>query len=174
MVSTKAIIAASLLSVFIATGCAVASSYTEEELGLRKTELYSEKTTTGEMTSYSKVAAGESKVLPRAFENAPPMIPHDVEGMLDLTKDNNACLGCHIPGVAETVKATPTPKSHLYDMRTGKTLAEVSPARYNCTACHAPQSSNEPLVKNEFKPEYRKADGAQKTNLLDTLNEGVK
>jgi len=59
-------------------------------------------------------------------------------------------------------------------MRTGKTLAEVSSARFNCTACHAPQSNNEPLVKNEFKPEYRKADGAQKTSLLDTLNEGVK
>ena len=174
MVSTKTIIAASLLSVFIATGCAVANSYTEEELGLRKTDLYTEKTTTGEATSYSKVAAGESKVLARAFENAPPMISHDVEGMLDITKENNACLGCHVPGVAEVVKATPTPASHLYNMRTGKTLAEVSPARYNCTACHAPQSNNEPLVKNEFKPEYRQADGAQKTNLLDTLNEGVK
>ena len=174
MVSIKTIIAASLLSVFIATGCAVSSSYNEEELGLRKTEIYGEKTTTGELTSYSKVAAGESKMIPRAFENAPPMIPHDVDGMLDITKESNSCLGCHVPGVAEEIKATPTPKSHLYDMRTGKTLAEVSQARYNCTACHAPQSNNEPLVKNEFAPQYRKTDGAQRSNLLDSLNEGVK
>ena len=174
MVSTKIIIAASLLSVFIATGCAVASSYTEEELGLRKTELYSEKTTTGEVTSYSKVAAGESKVLPRAFENAPPMIPHDVEGMMEITKESNACLTCHAPGVAEAVKATVVPASHMYDLRTNKALPEVSQARYVCVSCHAPQSANEPLVQNNFKAEFRQKDGAVKTNLLDTLNEGVK
>ncbi len=174
MVSTKTIVIASLLSIFIATGCAVSSSYTEEELGLRKTDLYSEKTTTGEPTAYSTTSAGESKVMSRAFENAPPMISHDVEGMLEITKDNNMCLTCHAPEVAEAVKATPVPSSHMYDMRTGKTLAEVSQARFNCTACHAPQSNNEPLVKNEFTPQFRKADGAKRTNLLDSLNEGVK
>lgn len=174
MVSTKTLIAASLLSVFIATGCAVSSTYTEEELGLRKTDLYTEKTTVGDPTSYSKVAAGESKVIQRAFENAPPMIPHDVEGMLPITKENNSCTGCHMPEVAVAVKATPMPKSHFFDMRTQKVLSEMSSARYNCSACHAPQSANEPVVANEFKPDYRQANGAARSNLLDNLNEGVK
>lgn len=174
MVSIKTLIAASLLSVFIATGCAVSSSYTEEELGLRKTDLYSEKTTTGDMTAYSTVPAGESKVLPRAFENAPPMISHDVEGMMEITKDNNMCLTCHAPEVAVEVKATPVPASHMYDMRNNKALTQVSDTRYVCVSCHAPQSANAPLVANEFAPEFRTKNGAQKTNLLDTLNEGVK
>lgn len=174
MISTKTLIMGSLLSIVVATGCAVSQSYNEEELGLRKVDLYSEKTVVGESTSYSTVAAGESKVIQRSFENAPPMIPHDVEGMMDISKESNACVGCHLPEVAEAVKATPIPKSHFFDMRTQKVLAEMSQARYNCTACHAPQSANEPLVKNEFKPEYRKANGAQRSNLLDTLNDGVK
>ncbi len=66
----------------------------------------------------------ESKVIQRSsFENAPPLIPHDVEGMLDMTKENNACTGCHMPEVAEAVKATPIPKSHFFDMRTQKVLS---------------------------------------------------
>lgn len=174
MISTKTLIMVSLLGVMVASGCAVSQSYKEEELGLRKVDLYSEKTVVAEPTSYSTVSAGESKMIQRSFENAPPMIPHDVEGMLDMTKDSNACTGCHLPEVAEAVKATPIPKSHFFDMRTQKVLTEMSQARYNCSACHAPQSANEPLVKNEFKPEYRKTNGAARSNLIDNLNEGVR
>ena len=174
MISTKTLIMVSLLGVMVASGCAVSQSYNEEELGLRKVDLYSEKTVVGEPTSYSTVSAGESKMIQRSFENAPPMIPHDVEGMMDMTKDSNACTGCHLPDVAEAVKATPIPKSHFFDMRTQKVLTEMSQARYNCSACHAPQSANEPLVKNEFKPDYRKANGMDRSNLIDNLNEGVR
>jgi len=174
MISTKTLIMGSLFSMIVATGCAVTQSYNEEELGLRKVDLYSEKTVVGEPTSYSMVSAGESKMIQRSFENAPPMIPHDVEGMMDMTKDSNACTGCHLPEVAEAVKATPIPKSHFFDMRTQKVLTEMSQARYNCSACHAPQSANEPLVKNEFKPDYRKANGMDRSNLIDNLNEGVR
>ena len=174
MTSIKTLIMGSLLSIVVATGCAVSQSYNEEDLGLRKVDLYSEKNVVAESTSYSTVAAGESKVIQRSFENAPPLIPHDVEGMLDMTKENNACTGCHMPEVAEAVKATPIPKSHFFDMRTQKVLTEMSQARYNCSACHVPQSANEPLVQNNFKAEFRQKDGAVKTNLLDTLNEGVK
>ncbi len=174
MINRKTLLLASLLGIVVASGCAVSQSYKEEELGLRKVDLYSEKTVVAEPTSYSTAAAGESKVIQRSFENAPPMIPHDVEGLLDITKENNACTGCHLPEVAEAVKATPIPKSHFFDMRTQKVLTEMSQARYNCTACHAPQSNNEPLVKNEFKPEYRAKDGQARSNLLDKLNEGVK
>lgn len=174
MISTKTLIMGSLFSMIVATGCAVTQSYNEEELGLRKVDLYSEKTVVGEPTSYSTVSAGESKMIQRSFENAPPMISHDVEGMMDMTKDSNACTGCHLPEVAEAVKATPIPKSHFFDMRTQKVLTEMSQARYNCSACHAPQSANEPLVKNEFKPQFRKTNGAARSNLIDNLNEGVR
>jgi len=174
MINTKTLIMGSLLSIVVATGCAVTQSYNEEELGLRKVDLYSEKTVVGEPTSYSTVAAGESKVIQRSYENAPPLIPHDVEGMMDMTKESNACTSCHLPEIAEAVKATPIPKSHFFDMRTQKVLTEMSSARYNCSACHVPQSANEPLVQNNFKPDYRQESEKSRSNLIDTLNEGVR
>jgi cytochrome c-type protein NapB len=174
MFSKKTLIAAAVLTAFIVTGCAVSDTVSEESLGLRKTDLYTENTTVADQTSYGKVAAGESKVIARAFENAPPMISHDVEGMLPITTASNACLGCHDPAVAAAVNATPVPKSHLYDMRSNKTLASVSFSRYNCSQCHAPQSDNDPLVENTFQPEFRAENGMNRSNLLDSLNEGVK
>ena len=173
MFSKKTLIAAATLTALIATGCAMSSTVSEESLGLRHTDLYTEDTTVADTTSYSTVAAGESKVYERAFENAPPMISHDVEGMLPITTNNNSCLGCHDPVVAPSVGATSVPKSHMFDMRNESALATVSFARYNCTQCHAPQSDNEPLVENTFKPEFRTDDGMKRSNLLDNLNEGV-
>jgi len=173
MFSKKTLIAAATLTAILATGCAMSSSVSEESLGLRNTDLYSENTTVADQTSYSTVAAGESKVYERAFENAPPMISHDVEGMLPITMDYNSCLGCHDPAVAPSVGATAVPKSHMFDMRKQSVMATVSNARYNCSLCHAPQSDNEPLVENTFKPEFRTKDGMKKSNLLDNLNEGV-
>ncbi len=173
MFSKKTLIAAATLTALIATGCAMSSSVSEESLGLRKTDLYTENTTVPDATSYSKTAAGESKVYERAFENAPPMIPHDVEGLLPITTNNNSCLGCHDPAVAASVNATSVPKSHTFDMRNETALATVSNARYNCTQCHAPQSDNAPLVENTFTPDFRAKDGMKRSNLLDNLNEGV-
>ncbi len=174
MFSKKILIAAATFTALIATGCAVSNgSISEESLGLRKTNLYTEDNVVPDQTSYSKAAPGESKPVNRAFENAPPMIPHDVEGMLPITRDNNSCLGCHSPEVAKAVGALPVPKSHLFDMRTQTVLATVSNARFNCSQCHAPQSNLKPLVKNEFQPEFRTKNGNKRSNLLDTLNEGV-
>jgi len=173
MFSKKTLIAAAAFTALIATGCAVSNTVSEESLGLRKTDLYSEDKVVPQEASYSKAAPGESKVYERAFENAPPMIPHDVEGMLPITRESNACLGCHDPAVAPSVGATPVPKSHLYDMREHKVLATVSNARYNCSQCHASQANVKPLVKNEFQPEFRSPDEKKRSNLLDILNEGV-
>ena len=173
MFSKKTLITATALIALFVTGCAMTSSVSEESLGLRKTTLDSENTTTPDKTAYTKTAAGESKVYERAFENAPPMISHDVEGMLPITMDYNSCLGCHDPAVAESVGATAVPKSHMFDMRKQSVMATVSHARYNCSLCHAPQSNNESLVENTFTPEFRTKDGMKKSNLLDNLNEGV-
>ena len=34
--------------------------------------------------------------------------------------------------------------------REGQMLADVSPRRYFCTACHVPQADVAPLVENDF------------------------
>jgi len=90
----------------------------EEALGLRKTDLYKEEQKTqGVKTDYSRPAPGESTRFERAYVNAPPMIPHSVDGLLPITKDNNQCLGCHMPDVAKSVGAVAIPPSHFTNFR---------------------------------------------------------
>ena len=125
--------------------------------------------------NWTKSAAGESKRYDRSFENAPPLIPHDLEGLIPITADNNMCVSCHMPEVAKDVGATPIPKSHLYSIRNKKDLeGKLSDDRFNCTTCHVPQANVEAKFKNNFKPEYRDANSTSRSNLLDVLNEGVR
>lgn len=182
-------------SVLFIAGCATAQqTVSEESLGLRKVDLYSENTVVPDATNYGQQAAGTSKKFERAFQDAPPMIPHDVEGMLPITVDNNQCISCHTPGVAETLNALPYPKSHMTNFRPkhnfdGKTFEksidnmkneiaiseteQLSGARFNCSQCHAPQSKGQ-LVENTFQPEYTSKDGANKSSWQgSSLTEGL-
>ena len=125
--------------------------------------------------NWTKPAAGEAQRYERSFENAPPMIPHDLEGLIPITADNNMCVTCHMPEVAKDVGATAIPKSHLYSIRNKKDLeGKLSDDRFNCTTCHVPQANVEAKFKNNFKPEYRDANSTSRSNLLDVLNEGVR
>ena len=116
---------------------------------------------------------GEAKLLARSFENAPPLIPHNTDDLLPITFADNSCLDCHLPENAEDADATPTPASHLYDIRRDTQLTDLNPANFNCTQCHSDQANVEELVANTFEPYFRTSDGAEQSNLLDILNDGV-
>ena len=172
----------------------------DDSIGIRKDNLFSEDKVVGDETKYKTDPAGGSTKIKRAFENAPPMIPHDTEGMLPITIDNNQCTMCHDPMVAESMGATPIPKSHFTSFREAvsidskgelerdgkevvnssdlkpiiKPLDHLSNARFNCSACHAPQSDSANVPKNNFSPEFRSSDLNDKSNLMDTITEGVK
>jgi len=91
---------------------------TEEELGLRKVDLYKEdKDVVPVKTDYSRPAPGTAPKFERAYLNAPPMIPHSVDGLLPITQNNNQCLGCHMPDVAKGMGATPIPATHFTNYR---------------------------------------------------------
>jgi len=107
----------SLAAITVVSYASGGGTVSEESLGLRKTNLYTESDTTPQETKYIKKTAGSSDRFDRAYENAPPMIPHDTEGMLPIKIGNNACTGCHMPEVAPSMKATPIPKSHFTDYR---------------------------------------------------------
>ena len=147
-------------------------SLDENEIGLRSASLYSENVNLKNII-YTTPPAGESKNIDRAFENAPPMIPHDVEGMLDITRDYNACIDCHSRQNAPLMNATAVPLSHTYDTFSNKQTDNIVDARYNCNLCHTPQANVVPLIGNNFKPEFRSSDGKNKSNLLEILDEGV-
>lgn len=190
---------ATAAAIFVA-GCTANQTVSEESLGLRKTDLYSENTTVADKTMYKTTVAGQSTKIERAFENAPPMIPHSVDGMLPITINNNQCVACHMPEMAAAVGAVSVPKSHLADLRPKTTLAEngrivkngmevtntsdfvvakpvpgtdLEGARFNCSQCHAPQSEGQ-LVANEFQADFRATTDNKSSNLIDNLNEGVK
>jgi cytochrome c-type protein NapB len=163
---------------------------TESVLGLRKTDLYSEEAeTTGIKTEYSSDAPGTSQRIARAFQDAPPMIPHSVEGLLPIKAGNNQCLGCHMPEVAPAVKAVPIPKSHFTNFRPthkfdgkqfeksidnykneiaiSKASDKLSMARFNCSQCHAPQSKGDLAVSNTFQGGFSEKDGKSGSSWLD-------
>jgi cytochrome c-type protein NapB len=122
MIRKSLIIACSMVTLisigYAASSETIVSDDSEKALGLRKTDLYSEGAETVSIKAdYSRPAPGASKKFDRAYMNAPPMIPHSVDGLLPITQANNACLGCHMPDVAKGVNATPIPPSHFTDYR---------------------------------------------------------
>jgi cytochrome c-type protein NapB len=158
---------------------------TEASLGVRKTDLYSEGTTSPSKTSYGTAQAMSSSKIKRAFQDAPPMIPHDTTGMLPIKIGNNQCVGCHMPDMALSVGATPIPVSHFTNFRPTHTVkngtfkksidnyknevsikktTKLQGARFNCSQCHAPQSQGKLAVENTFKATYTRKDGAQKSS----------
>ena len=147
----------------------------EEDLGIRKESIYEEEKEKPEHGEYSTTEPGKSKRIERAFENSPPLIPHDLTGMLPIAETNNSCLNCHMPEHAGSVGATPIPKSHFFDIDTGKDLgAKLDGKRYFCMECHAPQVNIPEAIKNEFKGDFRTKKSKTSSDLIDRLNEGVK
>ncbi|WP_457628971.1 nitrate reductase cytochrome c-type subunit [Oceanithermus sp.] len=128
------------------------------------------------LPSENAPAPGAAERLPRAYENAPPQIPHSIDGLVPITLSNNACLSCHVPEVAPSVGATPLPPTHLqmdlFSESEGKKVP-VDPSRYNCTQCHVPQAGVNPPVANEFQPDFRNPEAQNKSTLYDQWNEGV-
>ena len=178
-------------------------SISEASLGLRKTDLYSEDKTQGDKADYNRPAPGTSTNFERAYKDAPPMIPHSVEGLLPITKMNNQCLGCHLPEVAPSVGSTAIPESHFTNYRPetkmqgnmvlkegqvlGSMIGNTSDiviadaqksdtlyqGRFNCTQCHAPQSKMKTSVANTFRPDFDNKAYKGHSSLADAMNDGV-
>jgi cytochrome c-type protein NapB len=148
---------------------------TEDELGIRHESLTDEGKVMPAHGEYGNAEPGKSKPLGRAFENSPPLIPHDLTGMLPIAETNNACLNCHMPEPAAALGATSMPKSHFFDMDTGTDLkGNMDGKRFNCMQCHVPQVNIPEAIKNTFKADFRSKKSKTSSNLLDRLNEGVK
>ncbi len=198
---TSRIISSFAAACILISGVYAASSMNagvdETELGMRKAEVYTEDNAAPDGTNYHKEAPGTSKKFERAYVNAPPMIPHDISDLGEIDKNNNACLGCHMPEVAKDMGATPIPKSHFTNFRPHvesdaddnfksesndqiikKDLhGQLWQGRFNCTQCHAPQTQGKLRVESNFKPDYTDKKGQHHKNksyLIDEIEAGVK
>jgi cytochrome c-type protein NapB len=171
-------------------GCAAdtAKIVPESELGYGSVSLddNSVKGTPG--TKYSSAAPGTSKRIKRAFQDAPPMIPHSVDGMLPITQNNNQCIGCHVDAAPYDKTIPSVPVSHMTNFRpnskavsgvntSSESLANVSikklnhlyQGRFNCSQCHAPQAQGVDLITDsKFQPEFTAKDGAFKSSWDET------
>ena len=90
---------------------------------------------------------GQSERLPRVWDGAPALIPHATKGFTPITAKRNACAGCHGRAGA-TSGPPPAPPSHFVDLREAPGVAgtRIAGSRWNCTACHVPQTNAPPLV----------------------------
>ncbi len=186
-----------VVAMLLAAGCGAATASKSGKVVTEADLSYGERGTPPKV-EYSKAAPGTSQRFERAYENAPPMIPHSVDGLLPITIKNNACLGCHMPNVAKSMGATPLPPTHFKDFffATKKKLIkqklyedkqayekrlalmakkeDIAPQRYNCSQCHAPQANAKPLVVNTFKPDFRDPNAKHRSKLYKNIMEGVK
>ncbi|MEN8125284.1 MAG: nitrate reductase cytochrome c-type subunit [Bacteroidota bacterium] len=157
-------------------------------------ELMVDKVEIGEMDLYSITPENESSGIDRAFENAPPLVPHTVVGMVDIKMNDNECLLCHMPNKAKAEDATPIPKSHFIDYRPKITKQgdqwlvdakenevvqstvsdKLENSRFFCNQCHVPQTDATIFLRNTFKPEFRNLSDKSKSDLDEKIGEGVK
>lgn len=100
---------------------------------------------------------GRSTRLPRAWDGQPPLVPHSLRGLIPITATTNACVRCHGRAGA-TSGPPPAPPSHFIDLREAPGVArpQVAGARWNCTACHVPQTMAPPLVGTTFDGKARR------------------
>ncbi len=97
---------------------------------------------------YISSPPGQSTIIEREYPGAPPLVPHSLDG-LEITKDANTCLTCHIDGLSfgPGHTATAIPESHYTDAVSGIRSEDIQAIRYNCLLCHTPQTTATPPLK---------------------------
>lgn len=127
----------------------VEPTVSENTLGLRKATLYNEDIKP-HGTSYGKSQPMSGYKIERAFQDAPPMIPHDVTGLIPIKIGDNQCLNCHMPEYASSMGATPIPASHFTNFRPVTTLAKDGEVEKNGHIIK--NTSSEELKNVSIKP----------------------
>ncbi len=144
---------ASIIGVLALSSLAWANSggpVADSAMGLSKTSVFDDPSPPA--FAYPDTTPAAAHPLPRAYEGAPPQVPHGIADFLPITADENTCLSCHdkpkLMGKKLKGLATPMPESH-YTKVDGKWQRNNN--RYVCTQCHVPQANVKDLVGNTFR-----------------------
>lgn len=164
----------------------------ENQLGIIDASVNSEDTNLKEKAEFGNIQPGKAETIGRAFENAPPLIPHTTTGFFPIKMENNICFSCHMPDKVEKSGAIAIPATHFTNLRPSmvevdgvlqfeneqevhvEKLDTTNHAYFNCSQCHVPQTNVTVDIENLFTPEFREEFGLEKSNLNETLKEGVK
>lgn len=161
----------------------------ENKLGIIDASVNSEDTNLSEKPKYVEATPGEGERIDRSFENAPPLIPHTVNGFLPIKRKNNICLTCHLPEKAEESGAVPISDTHyatwrpqpimvdgvyvVSDSLTNQKIDKLNNQYFNCNQCHVPQAKVSVDIENLFTPEFRQEFGLEQSNLNEKVKEGI-
>ncbi len=86
----------------------------------------------------------------RAYDGAPPVIPHGVESL-----GRTECSNCHEPGALDNADRIAPPRSH--------------PAWGDCRQCHVERKTEKVFVENEVSPLWWPVRGARQTSISPPL-----
>jgi len=163
----------------------------ENKLGIIDANVKSEETNLKEKAKYIDVKPGEGEIIDRAFENAPPLIPHTTDGFFPVTIKNNACLSCHMPDKIEESGAKQMSDTHFMNWRpqpeekdgkfvivkneelTNEEVGKLNNSYFNCSQCHVPQANVTVDIENLFTPEFREEHGLENSSLKEKVKEGI-
>lgn len=122
-----------------------------EGIGLSRTGVFDDPDP--EVFAYRDAEPERAGTLPRAYQGAPPQVPHRVDRFLPLTMAQNECLRCHDKPkmIGKKLKGLPTPmpRSH-YAEKEGQPVR--ANGRHVCVQCHTPQAEVRDLISNTFSP----------------------
>lgn len=123
----------------------------DDSMGLSPVSVF--ETPVPDAFEYSMLDPKESGVLQRAWEDAPPQVPHRVDKYLPVNANLNKCLECHEEPdkIGKKAKGKPTPMSESHYVKMSDGELGVASKRYVCTLCHAPQAEVGTLVGNTFR-----------------------
>jgi cytochrome c-type protein NapB len=119
---------------------------TAEDIGLSASDVFD--TPDPESPQPDSSDPGEGDAVARAFDGAPPAIPHAIDDFLPITRDENGCLMCH----TDADMAPVVSESHYIDLRNkpGEVRDEIAGARQVCVSCHVPLTDAPLLRENHF------------------------
>ena len=123
----------------------------DDQMGLSKTSVFDDPSP--EVFQYPQTEPSAAHAMPRAYDGAPPQIPHKIEAFMPIKSGKNLCITCHDrPAMIGAAKAqgiaSPMPASHYNKAADGS--LKRSDARHICVQCHTPQAEVKDLVGNTF------------------------
>ncbi|MDH3216913.1 MAG: nitrate reductase cytochrome c-type subunit, partial [Candidatus Krumholzibacteria bacterium] len=108
----RGVLLGALIGVVVGMACGPKSGNVADGVGLA----------TGQpgMNTYTAGEPGETTVLARLYDKAPPLVPHAVNSF-EISRTTNDCLDCHLEGdeLDDGHVATAVPTSHYLNAFTG-------------------------------------------------------
>jgi cytochrome c-type protein NapB len=123
----------------------------DDKMGLSKTSVFDDPSP--EVFDYPKTDPSSAQPLPRAWEGAPPQIPHKIDAFVPIMTNKNLCVNCHDKPTMlgkKKVKGIATPMSEAHYVKAEDGKLTRSGGRFVCTQCHTPQAQVNDLVGNSF------------------------